>query len=52
MITPKEKADELVENLGYEGSIRQCFDEWNNTDTLEEEKYWDEVEEIIRSEMR
>jgi len=47
-MTPEQKAEELIEKLGYDGAIRQCFDEWNNTDTLEEEKYWDKVEEFIR----
>jgi len=50
--TPNEQAKELIDKLGKDGALRQCFGEWNNTDTLEEEKFWNEVEEIIRSEMR
>ena len=48
-MSAEEKALELIDKLGNEGALMQCFQEWNNTDTLEEEKYWNEVEAIVRS---
>jgi hypothetical protein len=46
-MSPDEKSKYLISELGVDGALIQCFEEWNNTDTLEEE-YWDKVEIEIR----
>ena len=48
-MTPEEKAEYYVEQLGKEGAWRQAADEWGNADTKEERDYFDKVMDAVNA---
>ena len=48
-MSPKENAKYLINELGTKGALIQCYEEWNNADTLDDKKYWNNVEIEIKS---
>lgn len=43
------KAKYLIEELGKEGALRQCYEEIGNSDTVEEREYQYKVIEAINA---
>lgn len=46
---PEERAKYLVEQLGKEGALRQCYEEIGNADTIEEIEYQYKIIDAINT---